>query len=175
MVQKKLDKISGYLYRIEFDYTTQKYFVIAALPLHWVFKTQLDVTATDLKEANGVSLLFKLTSSSVDNILENLEKVIKHNARVDELEAKLKKRIQDKKQRLTLEEQNISKAVSEMKNNIASDLENDLKDDKSEPAEIPIKKVLNFSSKTGELIPPDDGEVTERFDERPETVERDTD
>jgi vacuolar-type H+-ATPase subunit I/STV1 len=125
MIQKTLDKVSGYLYSIQFDYTTLKYYAQIALPVHWVVKTLPDVQIFD-HNISDENIFFKMKSNNIDNVIDNLAKIIKHNTKVDEMEQKLREKIAEKKRKINLEEQNLSQVVSKMKKDIATELEDDL-------------------------------------------------
>jgi hypothetical protein len=157
MIQKSLDKVSGYLYAIHFDYTIKQYYAIVALPAHWVVQTLPDVQISE-QTINDISLFFKMNAKSIDTVIENLTKIVKHNTRVDEMETKLREKIAEKKRKIILEEQNLSEVVSKMKHEIAIELETDLNQSSFEPkADITSTKqteVYGLKEKENERFEP---------------------
>lgn len=123
MIQKKLDKVTGYLYRIEFDYTTGKYFIIVSLPIHWIVKNQDNVKIQFLNIYEQISNFFRIEGETVDAAFDNLLIIIKHNSKLDDLQAKLAAKIADKKHRVSQEEQDMANNLQEQKNRMLADLE----------------------------------------------------
>jgi hypothetical protein len=168
VIQKKLDKVSGYLYKIEFDYNIQKYHVVIALPAHWVFLVQTDVQATRL-DGNDISVFYKLYSPNIDNVFDNLLKIIKHNDKADQLEHKLKAKLADKKQKLHAEEFQLANSIKRLQEAVRKDLTSEIM---KEPKKSTHEPVISTGNTT--TVKFDSYEVTERLVGQSTTVEQDT-
>lgn len=127
MIQKRLDKVTGYLYRIEFEYSTGKYFIIASLPIHWIVKNQDGVQIEHLNTFENISNFFKLSAENLDDSFENLLLIIKHNSKLDDIQAKAKAKIAQKKNRISQEELDIVKIVDQQKQQMLREFEEELK------------------------------------------------